>query len=234
MNLEYLIEDLRDTLEEGLKQIKNLNKYDVELYNHIWGDEANNALVGNLKASNFFLSNNLDDLVNDIEYESRRLRKSNFDDNHEPLPTIKEWVTDTLNDMDINGTKPEEVNIQVLKKIADNTKNETIVNTFIDFFKDQDPEIGWDITSLIDDVDTNINAMLNENDYQYLVDFIDSIPFKMPKYNIELDDQQQEYFSESDRIATGLVYELEPITDMVVEYVNSKDLDTDQEEDYDM
>lgn len=76
--------------------------------------------------------------------------------------------------------------------------------------------------------------MLNVDDYQQLVDFIDSIPFQMPKYNVELEDQQKEYFSVSDRIATGLVYELQPITDMVMEYINSKDLDTEQEEDYDM
>lgn len=73
--------------------------------------------------------------------------------------------------------------------------------------------------------------MLNENDCQQLVKFIDTIPFKMLRYNLELTDQQEEYFSVSERIATGLVYELEPIADMVMEYITNKDLDTDHEED---
>lgn len=136
--------------------------------------------------------------------------------------------------MDVNVKDAEEVYNQVFSKLAnnDNIKKATIVKPFVDFFKDQ--EFRWDTDSLIDALDTNIYAMLNVDDYQQLVDFIDSIPFQMPKYNVELEDQQKEYFSVSDRIATGLVYELQPITDMVMEYINSKDLDTEQEEDYDM
>ena len=172
-------------------------------------------------------------MIYDIEYESRKLKKSNFNDNDEPLPTKNEWVMDTLNDIDVNGKNTEEVYNQVFSKLADNTKKSSfLINPFIHHFKD--PEFRWDTDRLIDILDVNIDTMLNDKDYQHMVEFIDSIPFKMPKYNDVLEDQQQEHFSVSDRIASGLVYELEPIAHMVVEYVNSKDLDTDQEEDMDI
>ncbi len=231
MSLEYLIEDLIDTLDEGLKRLKNLNECDVELYNHIWGDEENNDLVSSLKLNNLILSDEIDDLIHDIEYESRKLKKSNFDDNKEPLPTKHEWVMDTLNDIDVNGKNTEEVYNQVFSKLADNAqKGSFLINPFIHHFKV--PEFRWDTDPLLDQLDANIYTMLNDKDYQHLVELIDSIPFQMPRYNIELEDE--EHFSVSDRIAAGLICELEPIADMVVEYVNSKDLDTDQEEDMDI
>lgn len=234
MRLEYLIEDLIDTLEERLADLKNLNKCDVELYTQIWGDEEKNHYINTLNLALIEISNAIEGLVDDIAYESSGFKKSNFDDNHEPLPKITEWVMDTLNNIDVNSKSSEQVYNQVFSKLADNDNGKKVMisKIFIDHFIDE--EFRWDTDHLIDALDVNINAMLNIDDYQQLLDFIDSIPFQMPKYNLELEDQEQEYFSVSDRIATGLVYELQPITDMIMEYVNSKDLDTNQEEDYDM
>lgn len=233
MSLEYLIEDLIDTLEEGIEHLNDLNKCDVELYNQIWGNEEKNHYINALNLAHIEISNAIEGLVDDIAYESSGFKKSYFDDNHEPLPKITEWVMDTLNNMDVNSKSPEEVYNQVFSKLADNDNGKKVMisKIFIDHFKDE--EFRWDTDNLIDALDVNIHAMLNVDNYQQLVDFIDSIPFQMPKYNLEL-EVEEEYFSVSDRIATGLVYELQPITDMVMEYVNSKDLDTDQEEDYDM
>lgn len=83
MSLEYLIEDLIDTLEEGLEHLKNLNKCDVELYNQIWGDEEKNRYINALNLYHIKISDAIEGLVDDIEYESSRFKKSNFDDNHE-------------------------------------------------------------------------------------------------------------------------------------------------------
>lgn len=229
MSLEYAIEDLIDTLEESLDNLKDLNSCDVELYDHIWGNEEDNNYLSTLYRAHIDISNAIYDFVNDIDYESGRLKKSNS----KSLPTLAEWVMKTLNDIDLNDKSAEKVYNQIYSKLTDDNANKVMIGKiFIDHFKDE--ECKWDTTRLIDTLDTTINSMLNNDNYEHLVAFVENIPFKMPIYNNQLEDQYEEYFSPSERIATALVYQLEPIADMVLEYVNSKDLYPDQEEDYDM
>lgn len=234
MSLEYLIEDVIDTLEECLDNLKNLNSCDVELYNHIFGDEENNNYLRTLDLAKIDISNAIYNLENDIDYESRRLKKSEYDYNHEPLPTLTEWVMNTLNDIDVNDKSVYEVYNQIFSELNYDNDTKLIPKLFTDKFINQEAIID-DPTNLIDALDITINSMLNNDNYEHLVAFIENIPFKMPEFNFVLEEPADQYFSVPERLATGLVYQLNQITEMVLNlYENNKDLDTDQEEDYDM